>query len=1125
MKKSKFTTALCLLLIGLFVGSAVCIPVSAAVPESEWEHKDIQSDLDLSEMESYLKAGSYSAYLASHRNVPAGNRKVYVEDLSRTVTFPDITVKKSNVRFSAADVEGDSDIVSVSADSLAGWQSIVGEGKNEDWQFYADSHKTGSSSPNRRIVLLPKDGVASWEIEVETTGMYYIGFSYYTLSADYSSGKPDKATVNNIERKLYIDGEIPFSEARYLSLSKSWAYNYETDEKGNRIFRSDLIGNSLTPEIDQNERWMSYYCNDSEGYYTEYYAFYFAEGKHTLSLEAERERCLLGDIVLIPTDDSSLAIPSYSDYLKSLPEDAKPVSSGSLRNGTGDFTFIRAEMPDYVSDSAVYMTNDRSSALTNPSVPNAQLYNVIGANSYNSIGQWAAYTFTVSQAGLHNIVMRYKQSTLEGMFICRIIKLSSSDGMYGLPDGTPTVPFKEANNARFDYNSDWQTSCIGDGENTFQFYFKEGVTYTLYLEVGLGSLASYLQRVDDSLATINDCYLRILQLTGSSPDKNRDYGFMEIMPDVIFSLNEQAVRLADIKSEFQALCGGETGQHLSTLELVSDLLARMGGNEYEIPAKLSTLKSYLGTLGTWLNSSRTSSMTVDSIYIGNVESEKDLPRANANFFQSAWFEIKAFIYSFFTEYDQMGVTSSADLSSDALSVWLASGRDQSKIWRSLVDNQFSEYCRTESEYCRQNGITSVPISLKLVTAGTLLPSILADKGPDVYMGLDGSTVINYAIRGAVVPVMDVSSYDDESKRQGFSDAAAYLGDTDAFHDASLNVIELLGKTYGVPMTMNFSMMYYRLDVLVGLESSVPETWDDLLALLPVLQANNLSAGVLGVFNTMLYQRKNDDPNSSTSKGTASMWRYEDKSIYDGVYAGAQIGLDSNAALDVFQYYCRLFTDYSFPYQYDAANRFRTGEMPIIIGDYVSIYNQLTVFATEIDGLWEFSSVPGTRADDGTLNYDSIAADTNLVIPYSKTRSQKTLAEAWEFIKWNAGEEAEAEYGNRMVALIGPSAKYAVANMKAIDKLSWTSKETRAIKDQLNHLSSVKNYPGSYIITRYVDFAFLEAKNKGTNPVEALQGYIAAINAELTRKREEFGDSGLKTLENGQTPDQAEHGKN
>ena len=83
MKKSKFTTALCLLLIGLFVGSAVCIPVSAAVPESEWEHKDIQSDLDLSEMESYLKAGSYSAYLASHRNVPAGNRKVYVEDLSR----------------------------------------------------------------------------------------------------------------------------------------------------------------------------------------------------------------------------------------------------------------------------------------------------------------------------------------------------------------------------------------------------------------------------------------------------------------------------------------------------------------------------------------------------------------------------------------------------------------------------------------------------------------------------------------------------------------------------------------------------------------------------------------------------------------------------------------------------------------------------------------------------------------------------------------------------------------------------------------------------------------------------------------------------------------------------------
>ena len=1122
MKKSKFTSVLCLLLALLFMGSAVCVPVAAAEDDGQ-QHKDIQSDLDLSEMEAYLKADSYSAYIAGHQSVGPGSATAYVQDLGATVDFPDPTIGKDNVRFSAEDMTS-GDILSPSIDSLAAWQSVVGTGKDDDYRQYEGAHSGASASPNRTIVLLPKEGIATWEIDVPSTGMYYIGFSYYTLAADYSGETVDKATVNNIERKLYIDGEVPFSEARYLSLSKVWKYTYD-DGEGNRDFRTDLIGNSLTPDIGQAEAWRTYYCTDSDGYYTEYYHFYFSEGKHTISLEAEREKCLVGDIMLVPTNDATLAIPSYQQYLAdAMAGGATPVDTGSLKSSENGFTVIRAEMPDMVSDSAVYMTNDRSSALTSPSAPNAQLYNVIGANSYNNIGQWAAYTFTVSKTGLHNIVMRFKQTALEGMFICRTVKLASDDGMYGLADGTPTVPFKEAFNTRFDYNSDWQTACIGDGENTFQFYFKEGVTYTLYLEVGLGSLATYLQRVDDSLAVINDCYLRILQLTGANPDKNRDYGFADIMPDVIYNLNDQAVKLSDIKQEFEDLCGGETGEHLSTLELVADLLARMGGDEYEIPAKLTTLKSYLGTLGTWLNSSRSSSMTIDTIYVGGVQSEKDLPRANANFFQSAWFEIKSFIYSFFTEYNQMGVTSEADLGSDALDVWLASGRDQSKIWRSLVDGQFSEYCRTESDYCRENGITSVPVALKLVTAGTLLPSILADKGPDVYMGLDGSTVINYAIRGAVVPVMDTNTYADESKREGFADAAAYLGDTDAFHEASLNVIELLGKTYGVPMTMSFSMMYYRVDVLVGLGSSVPETWDDLLALLPVLQANNLSAGVVNTFQMLLYQRKTDDPNSCTSKGTASMWRYEDKDIYGGVYAGAQIGLDSNAALDVFRYYCRLFTDYSFPYQYDAANRFRTGEMPIIIGDYVGVYNQLTVFATEIDGLWEFSSVPGTRASDGTLNYDSIAADTNLVIPYSKSRTQKTLDEAWEYIKWNAGEEAEAEYGNRMVALIGPSAKYAAANMRAIDKLSWTSKETRAIKDQLKHLSSVKNYPGSYIIARYQNFAFLDAKNKGADPVEALQSYIAAINAELTRKREEFGDSGLKTLENGQTPDQAENGE-
>ena len=1059
MKPTKLTKAICLVLAMLCCFSSLGLLASA----KESNYKDSSLSNSLEQMKDFLVAKSYKEYIAAYADIPAGQTDFSV----------DLSTAKGDADFAVIDDQA-------------------------EWNAYKEAVPAHYlKDADGKAVYLPNTKSVTFDLQVPADGMYYISFSYYTLTE----------SVNSVERVLYIDGAVPFSEARYLTLSKSWEYSYLYDDNGEPYFETDLIGNSLTPAISQVNDWHTYFCSDSSGFTAGYYSFFLSAGSHTITLEAEREPCILGAIDFIPASDAYVQTPSYQEYINAHKANGATAGKGEIR--------IEAEKPSLVSDSSVYMNNDRTSSITSPSDPTCQLYNVIGSNSYNSVGQWAAYNFTVTETGLYKLVMRYKQAMLEGMYICRALKLSSSDGMYGLADGTPTLPFDEAYEARFDYSKDWQVTAASDGKNDFEFYFKEGVTYTLYLEVSLGSLADQLQTVSDSLAVINDCYLQILQLTGAEPDADRDYGFKEIMPEVVYSLNEQAVILSNVMQEFIDICG-TTGQHLSTLELVFNLLATMGTDEDEIPDKLATLKSYLGTLGTWLNDSKTSSLTLDWVEVtASDKAEKEYPRAKAGFFKSIWFEIRAFVSSFFTEYNNMGVTSEDALSDEAINVWLAAGRDQSNIWRSLIDSDFSKYCEA-------NQIGSVPVALKLITSGTLLPSILAGKGPDVYMGLDSTTTINYAIRGAIVPVV---SADGSSSLAG---ASEYLYNEDIFHAAAIKTVELLGNVYGVPQTMNFSMMYYRLDVLVKLGVEIPETWEELLGLLPALQANNLVAGI------GLRSAANNTNTSSEGLNTTfeimlyqfgcDMWRYTDKTAddyYGGVYAGAQIGLDTNKALDAFRYYCRFYTDYSFPYQYDGANRFRTGEMPIMIGDYVNAYNQLVVFATEIDGLWEFSSIPGVVNDEGKLNYDAIATVTNLVIPYSKNRTQAQLEQAWEYIKWNSAAEAQSTYGNRMVALIGPSAKYATANMQAVEKLSWTSKETLAIKDQLGHISSVKNYPGSYIIARYINFAFFDAYNNGADPVNALQSYISAINDELSRKREEFKDSGLKTLEHGQTPEQAE----
>jgi ABC-type glycerol-3-phosphate transport system substrate-binding protein len=138
--------------------------------------------------------------------------------------------------------------------------------------------------------------------------------------------------------------------------------------------------------------------------------------------------------------------------------------------------------------------------------------------------------------------------------------------------------------------------------------------------------------------------------------------------------------------------------------------------------------------------------------------DSELPKASAGFFASLWHEVTGFFQSFLRNYDRMGALTEEDDASaqESVEVWLAYGRDQSQVIRNLINNNFT----------KQTGIT---VNLKLVAGGTLLPSILAGKGPDVYLGLGSGDVINYAIRGALAPVEDMEGF--EETRANFNEEA------------------------------------------------------------------------------------------------------------------------------------------------------------------------------------------------------------------------------------------------------------------------------------------------------------------------------------------------------------------
>ena len=1163
MKNKLFSRAICLLLSFTTLFSAFVVSSFAADDSQRNTNSGTAASLD--EMRELLGISEYSAYSANHGS--------YMTDK-----------QLSEISIDVLSFTGDGMLPKDSADCLASEEADPSQWKNLSSQDWTNSVYLPTTNPSGT-----KAASTTWHFSIaeDQIGLYYIQIEYFNCRiTDSTYGK---SSVSSIQRKLKIDGKVPFDEVSSITIDKHWVYqnmttadaepvtksdkyqtpgtyvDYETvkqkknttaDQSGyykyvttvyeeNGVLMKvvstykiaqDINGNSMTPAISEDSIWSTYICKDTTGYHDGYFAFLFDEAKeYTITLDAEREPMIVKSIKLVPVQNSEASIPSYAEYIES--HKNIPAAKGSI-------TLIQAEFPDAVSDSSVAPSNDNSSAVNYPITAGAQLYNVIGETGYSSVGQWSAYKFTVNESGMYNLSMRYLQDTLQGMFICRTIKLSG--GEYGLSDGSPSIPFAEAQMTRFDYSKKWQSQLLGfydeNGEKQeFSFYFEEGVEYTLYIECSLGDLMKYIQRAEASLNSINSCYLKILQRTGSEPDENTDYLFYETMPEVLVTLLNQADELDSIARSLENLCG-TTGSHIATLDTIVRVL-RIMGSDYgvEIAANMSNLKTYLGTLGTWINNSKQGALTIDSIGIVPGDTKDSLPRAKAGFFKSLWFEICSFFYSFITKYDQMGLTVEPTEDSDNVSVWFVSGRDQATIWRSMVDADggFTEQYNTA-------------VTLKLITGGTLLPSILSGNGPDVYMGLSAADTINYAIRSAVIGVSGNDTkvlnedqnlifrsyiYENEAGDRVFveqldtgavyrrpdgdgyralssSEIESFLSSMnsyklvslpfdevkESFAPAAVRTLELLEVYYGVPNTMDFAMMFYRMDILGELGLEVPESWDELIAMLPVLQTKNMSIGVsyISALDFMMYQMG------------GNMWKYTDASVYDPKYAGSKIDLDSDIAIEAFEFVCRLYTDYSFPVSYAAADRFRTGEMPIVIGNYADIYNTLVVYATEIEGAWEFCPLPGSEnefEDDG-FNYDSLATVGATVI----LNGCDDLITAWQYVQWQTSADVQAEYGNRIVSVIGPAAKYETANLEAVNNLSWTAREKAAIKDQMSNLNSIKNYPGSYIYSRYMKFAFLDAVNNGADPYEAMMSYIPAINAEIQRKREEFNLPTAKSAE-------------
>lgn len=1122
MKQTKKTRLLAGILATLMIVAPGTISSSGDETDSGNSGSSSTTGYETQSLAQLLATIDYSEYLAKYVDVPSGTETVTLSGDLITGYNADIT-------------------------NAVGVQKLSIEGGSD-------------------VLYLPSDGIVGWNVRVPYEGMYNLKLTYYPVLELNSSTGSEASKMTSIERTFYINERLPFYEARFLTMTKSWRDDegsYQQDSNGNVIYKYmkdreivynyvDIDGNVLERTLDENNRLAfvktgdtvdaetiagctkypvyqndingneikadkelvlstdqvftvealgyevrlgelsEYTAVDSTGQYVDSLCFYFNAGDNTIQLEAQRESLAIAKIELVPVS----AVISYEEY-RELHKDAP--------NYTGEGVKIQAEYPTATSENTVYATNDRTSFITEPQDPTQLILNAIGGDGgekWENVGQWVRWTVEVPETGWYQITLRFKQSVMEGTFSSRTLRIATASMIEN--GESAQVPFSEARYLQFNYSDDWQVAPLNNGTRTedgksvvaLNFYLEKGANY-IELEASLGNMAEILRRVEASMNTVNAIYIKILMITGAEPDSNADYGFYRIMPDDIDELVRQSVELQDIADAFETMMN-TTGSHAKTLEKVALLLYRMGSDEDKIASNLTNLKDNLGTLGTWLQTSAEQPLEIDYIVIEAPGTDvTKAHKANDNFFQSVWFELVQFACSFVSDYNTLGSLEKVD-PENTVQVWTTLGRDQATIIRNLINTDFN---------ATHSGIS---VELKLVASGSLLPSVLAGVGPDVSMGHASGDVINWAIRSAVMPLNGMEGLEEVVGQ--YDATEGYLGgsfDADGnfvgayFTKAAIEPLELFGEfdddgdgkadrndvvLYGLPETQSFSMMFYRADIFQNLGLEPPTTWDDLIAMLPVFQNNHMEVALpnsLAGLNLFNYQMGGD--------------LYADN--------GKRISFEEDVTLTAFDYMCSFFTQYKCPYIYDFANRFRTGEIPLGIMDYTT-YTQLSVYATEIKGLWEFVALPGVLQydDEGNvtgMNNTSVSGITAMIMLYDEDRTEEQTANAWEYMKWYVGEKNQSSYANELTALLGTVSKHNTANVNALASLSWSTSEYKNLMSQFTNLSAVREYPGGYIITRYVSFAFLAAYNNNADPAESLLSYVTQINDEITRKRKEF----------------------
>ena len=799
---------------------------------------------------------------------------------------------------------------------------------------------------------------------------------------------------------------------------------YYADEE----FPLDRYGNQIIPISTKKAEWQQAYLSDSYGIEMQPLLLSLSEGKHTITYQILQGNVLIGNTMLggqSKQDVYSGQTPSGSQLIELEGE------KFSQKNDPG----IRPK-GEYNLDVQPYSTY-------------SSVMNMLDGASFSSGGQQVTYSFVVEEAGYYGICIRSRQSQKQDFPVYRDIAVDDE------------IPCADFANVRFDYDSNFTNTIVKNTETQEALgLFLTAGKHTISLMVTLAPLREAIQRMRVLVNEINQMGLQVLKITGNNQEKYRDFDLTEYFPELKQTLEGWA---DEVQSIYDVLAlnnpnASKIGE-LSPLLIAKKRLKDLAKRPNELPKRLSEFYSgdysavqYLSAV---LESLYSSPMDVDRICV--YQNETDLPQSSNWFYK--FIEI---IKRFFTSFQKSDYeTTSEEGAEDRLQVWVGRSRQYVELIQQMADDSFYNQYKTSAD------VLIMPDQSKLVLANA------AGNSPDIALGVSAGFVFDLAIRGALQNIREFTDSSEIEQR---------------FHQGILTPGFVETGLYALPETTNFSVLFYRTDILERFGLQVPNTMADVKNMLP--QLNRLGMD--------FYSHVSGSIGYKSFGCTLPFIYQQGGSLYGNT--ALDIQLNDEKTIDAMIEMTELFTIYNLPYE--VANfyqGFRSGVMPIGVGDF-STYNLLLNSAPEIANAWDIALYPGYESEEGVVNRTITGAGESCFIFDTSNKKEQ----AWNFLKWWTDADTQIAFSDTLQLTYGKTYMWASANQRAFQELSINEQHKKVITEQMTWIAEAPRAPGSYMLERELSNAFNQIVLNRENPRACISNAYKTAKRETERKLEEFG---------------------